>query len=434
MNVKQRIIKLLGEFEEGKYSNILLNEYFKENKLSRGEKAFITEVFYGVIRNIIFLDYQIDKRASKRVHRKWLRNLLRISYYQAYFMRSDDAGVAWEATELAKKKLGVYVGRFANGIVRSFMREMDDEADKLKAEGKFDILYSCPRWFYEKISAEYGEKTEALLKSYKKIPYLSIRVNKLKYSEEEFESLLKKMKVNIMKKVDSVYYLDSGSLIDTKEFTEGKITAQDGASYLAAKLLDPQPDEMVLDTCSAPGSKTAVLAELMENRGEIIALDVHQHKIKLIEKNSKKLGADIIKAVKMDARKVKEQGKKFDKILVDAPCSGYGVLRKKPEALYNKDMANIEELAKLQYEILQSASKVLKDDGSLVYSTCTIFKEENIDNVDRFLKNNPEFEVMEMELPEGIGGHKDNLGGLVIDYTEEYLDSFYIIKFRKRSI
>jgi 16S rRNA (cytosine967-C5)-methyltransferase len=432
LNVKQRIIKLLGEFEDGKYSNILLNEYFRENELSRGEKAFITEVFYGVIRNIIFLDYQIDKRATKKVHRRWLRNLLRISYYQAYFMRSDDAGVAWEATELAKKKLGVYVGRFANGIVRSFMREMDGEAEELKKNGQMDILYSCPKWFYEKINKEYGEETEAILKSYKKIPYLSVRVNKLKYSEEEFEALIEKNGINIMKQIDSVYYLDSGILIDSQEFKDGKITIQDGSSYLAAKMLGAKPGESVLDTCSAPGSKAAVLAEIMENKGEITALDIHQHKIKLLEMNSKNLGTKIITGVKLDARKVKEQGKKFDKILVDAPCSGYGVLRKKPEALYNKDMTNVAELANLQYEILESSSKSLKDTGEMIYSTCTIFKEENTDNAERFLKNNPEFQVVEIELPEGISGHKDILGGLVIDYKEEFLDSFYIIKFRKR--
>jgi 16S rRNA (cytosine967-C5)-methyltransferase len=432
LNVKQRIIKLLGEFEDGKYSNILLNEYFRENELSRGEKAFITEVFYGVIRNIIFLDYQIDKRATKKVHRRWLRNLLRISYYQAYFMRSDDAGVAWEATELAKKKLGVYVGRFANGIVRSFMREMDGEAEELKKNGQMDILYSCPKWFYEKINKEYGEETEAILKSYKKIPYLSVRVNKLKYSEEEFEALIEKNEINIMKQIDSVYYLDSGILIDSQEFKDGKITIQDGSSYLAAKMLGAKPGESVLDTCSAPGSKAAVLAEIMENKGEITALDIHQHKIKLLDMNSKNLGTKIITGVKLDARKVKEQGKKFDKILVDAPCSGYGVLRKKPEALYNKDMTNVAELANLQYEILESASKSLKDTGEIIYSTCTIFKEENTDNAERFLKNNPEFQVVEIELPEGISGHKDILGGLVIDYKEEFLDSFYIIKFRKR--
>ncbi len=432
MNVKQRIIKLLEQFEDGKYSNILLNEYFNENKLSRGEKAFITEVFYGVIRNIIFLDYQIDKRATKKVHRKWLRNLLRISYYQAYFMRSDDAGVAWEATELAKEKLGMYVGRFTNGMIRSFMREMDDEADNLRKNGNLDILYSCPKWFYEKINSEYGSETEDLLKSYKKIPYLSIRVNKLKYTEEEFEALLKKMEITIMKQIDSVYYLDSGALIDSQEFKDGKITAQDGSSYLAAKILGAKPGESVLDTCSAPGSKSAVMAETMENSGEIVALDIHQHKIKLIEKNSKKLGADIIKAVKLDARKVKEQGKKFDKILVDVPCSGYGVLRKKPEALYNKDMTNVKELSALQYEILDSVSNSLKDNGEMVYSTCTIFKEENTDNVENFLTNNPEFQIVEINIPEGISGHKDHLGGLIIDYKEEFLDSFYIIKLRKR--
>ncbi|MGL4987862.1 MAG: transcription antitermination factor NusB, partial [Cetobacterium sp.] len=335
MNIKQRVIGLLGEFEKGKYSNILLNEYFSKNNLSKGERGFITEVFYGVIRNDIFLNYQLEKR-TKSIKKTWIKNLLKISIYQATFMESDDKGVAWEATELTKEKYGIPVSKFVNGVIRSYLREKDDELAKLREDNKLNILYSYPKWFFDKINEEYKENTENVLTSLKKIPYMSIRVNTLKYSEKEFETLLETMKIDIIKKVDAVYYVDSGAVLHTAEFKEGKIIAQDASSYLAAKILNPGLGEKVVDTCSAPGSKTAVLAQLMNNTGEIYALDIHQHKIKLIEENLRKLDVTNVKAIKLDARNLKEQGQKFDKILVDAPCSGYGVLRKKPEALYNK--------------------------------------------------------------------------------------------------
>ena len=431
MNIKQRVISLITEVDNGKYSNIALNDYFKENRLDKKERGFITEVFYGVIRNKIFIDEMINKR-TKEIKKDWLRNLLRISIYQMTFMKSDARGVVWEATELAKKKFSVPVGKFVNGVLRSYDREKDEEIAELRKSERFDILYSYPQWFYEKVKKDYGSAAENVLKSLKKIPYMAVRINKLNYSEIKFENLLKKMEVKIIKKVDSVYYLDSGIVLYTDEFKQGKIIAQDGASYLAVKVLNPKAGETALDTCAAPGSKTVLMAEFMENQGEIMALDVYPHKIKLIEENCEKMGIDIVKAVKMDARKLKEQGKKFDKILVDAPCSGYGVIRKKPEILYSKGAENIEELAKLQYEILESASHILKDNGELVYSTCTITSEENIENVRKFLEKNPQFEPVKFEIPENVGGDFDEFGGFCINYKEEILDNFYIMKFRKK--
>ncbi len=433
MNIKVRIVKLLMEFEDGKYSNLLLNDYFREHghELTRGEKAFITEVFYGVIRNLIFLDYQIDKR-SKKVHRRWLRNMLRLSMYQAYFMNSDEAGIAWEATELTNEKLGTYVGGFVNGILRNFFREMEEEESFLRENDALDIFYSYPRWFYEKVLAEYGEEAEEVLKSYKRIPSMSVRVNTLKYSEEEFEQFLERKNIKIIKYIEGgVYYLDSGSLIDTPEFKSGKIVPQDGASFLAARILGAKAGEAVLDTCSAPGTKSMVLGEDMKNKGTITSLDIHNHKVRLIRRSAKRMGVEIVEAKKLDAREVAELNTEFDKVLVDAPCSGYGVIRKKPEALYNKDMESVEELASLQYEILTAASKVLKVGGELVYSTCTIFKEENTDNAAKFLAENSNFEVVGIELPGNVKGKFDKLGGFNIDYTEEHLDGFYIIKMRR---
>lgn len=431
MNIKARVISLIKEVENGKFSNIALNEYFKENNLSKKERGFITELFYGVIRNKIFLDYEIDKRTTT-IKKDWIRNILRISMYQISFMNSDDKGVIWEATELAKKKFSVPVGKFINGVLRSYQREWQEDVKELKESGKNYIYLSYPEWFYNKLVSEYGEEEgELFLQSLKKIPYISFRVNRLKYSCEEFEKLLEEKKIDIIKKVDSVYYVDSGILLYSDEFRDGKIIVQDASSYLSARNLNPKPDESVLDTCSAPGGKTAVLGEFMENRGELLALDIYPHKLKLIEENCHKCGVDIVRTVKMDARKLKEQGKKFDKILVDAPCSGYGVLRKKPEAIYNKNSENVEELAKLQFEILESASQVLKDNGELVYSTCTILKEENGENIKKFLEKYPNFETVELYIPENVNGSYDNVGGFTVDYKEDILDGFYIVKLKK---
>ena len=430
MSVKYVAMKLISFVDKGSYSNIVLNDAFKEFYLTAKEKAFITEIFYGVLRNKNFLDYMIEKN-TKVIKKEWIRNLLRISIYQLTFMSSDAKGVVWEATEIAKKH-GIAISKFINGTLRNYLRNKDSEIKKLHDEKNYEILYSIPQYFCDILEKQYGsENLNQAIISLKKIPYLSVRVNKLKYSEEEFEEFLKEKDIQIIKKVDSVYYVNSGLIINSKEFKEGKIIAQDASSYLAAKNLGAKPNDLVLDICAAPGGKTAVLAEEMENKGEIIAIDIHQHKKKLIEENMKKLGIDIVKATVLDARNVNKQGRKFDKILVDVPCSGYGVIRKKPEILYTKNRENIEELASLQLEILNSAADILKDGGELIYSTCTIISQENTENVEKFLNERKEFKVKALNIPENVSGEYDKLGGFSINYKEEIMDNFYIIKLIK---
>ncbi|MHB9337204.1 16S rRNA (cytosine(967)-C(5))-methyltransferase RsmB [Fusobacterium pseudoperiodonticum] len=430
MSVKYVAMKLISFVDKGSYSNIVLNDAFKEFYLTAKEKAFITEIFYGVLRNKNFLDYMIEKN-TKVIKKEWIRNLLRISIYQLTFMSSDAKGVVWEATEIAKKH-GIAISKFVNGTLRNYLRNKDLEIKKLHDEKNYEILYSIPQYFCDILEKQYGsENLNQAIISLKKIPYLSVRVNKLKYSEEEFEEFLKEKDIQIIKKVDTVYYVNSGLIINSKEFKEGKIIAQDASSYLAAKNLGVKPNDLVLDICAAPGGKTAVLAEEMENKGEIIAIDIHQHKKKLIEENMKKLGIDIVKATVLDARNVNKQGRKFDKILVDVPCSGYGVIRKKPEILYTKNRENVEELASLQLEILNSAADILKDGGELIYSTCTIISQENTENVEKFLNERKEFKVKALNIPENVSGEYDKLGGFSINYKEEIMDNFYIIKLVK---
>lgn len=431
MNVKQVAINLISQVDKGAYSNIALNETFKTLDINSKEKAFITEIFYGILRNKKFLDYIIE-RYTKEIKKEWIRNLLRISIYQITFMDSDNKGIVWEATELTKKKYGMTISKFINGTLRNYLRNKDSELKRLDDEKNYEVLYSIPKWFYDTLEKQYGnDNLKQAITSLKKVPYLSVRINKLKYNEKEFEKFLEKNNIQIIKKVDTVYYVNSGLIIISEEFKTGKIIAQDASSYLAAKNLGVLSNELVLDICAAPGGKTAVLAEQMENKGEIIAIDIHQHKIKLIETNMKKLGIDIVKAIVMDARNVNKQGRKFDKILVDVPCSGYGVIRKKPEILYSKNRENIEELAKLQLEILNSAADILKDGGELIYSTCTITDKENTDNIEKFLKERKEFKVEKLYIPENISGDYDKLGGFCINYKEEIMDNFYIIKLKK---
>ncbi|WP_339005467.1 16S rRNA (cytosine(967)-C(5))-methyltransferase RsmB [Fusobacterium polymorphum] len=430
MSVKYITMGLISQVDKGAYSNIVLNDAFREFFLSPKEKAFMTEIFYGVIRNKKFLDYIIDIY-TKDIRKEWIRNLLRISIYQITFMDSDNKGVVWEATELAKK-YSIGISKFINGTLRNYLRNKDSELKRLDDEKNYEVLYSIPKWFYDTLEKQYGnDNLKQAITSLKKIPYLSVRVNKLKYSEEEFEEFLKEKDIQIIKKVDTVYYVNSGLIINSEEFKTGKIIAQDASSYLAAKNLGAIPNELVLDICAAPGGKTAVLAEEMKNSGEIIAIDIHQHKIKLIDTNMKKLGINIVKAIVMDARNVNKQGRKFDKILVDVPCSGYGVIRKKPEILYSKNRENIEELAKLQLEILNSAADILKDGGELIYSTCTITAEENTNNIKKFLEERKEFKIEKLYIPENVLGDYDSLGGFYINYKEEIMDNFYIIKLKK---
>ena len=431
MNVKQVAINLISQVDKGAYSNITLNETFKTLDINSKEKAFITEIFYGVLRNKKFLDYIIE-RYTKEIKKEWIRNLLRISIYQITFMDSDNKGIVWEATELTKKKYGMTISKFINGTLRNYLRNKDTELKRLDDEKNYEVLYSIPKWFYDTLEKQYGDNNlKQAITSLKKVPYLSVRINKLKYNEKEFEKFLEKNNIQIIKKVDTVYYVNSGLIINSEEFKTGKIIAQDASSYLAAKNLGAMPNELVLDICAAPGGKTAILAEEMKNSGEVIAIDIHQHKIKLIDTNMKKLGIDIVKAIVMDARNVNKQGRKFDKILVDVPCSGYGVIRKKPEILYSKNRENIEELAKLQLEILNSAADILKDGGELIYSTCTITDKENTDNIEKFLKERKEFKVEKLYIPENISGDYDKLGGFCINYKEEIMDNFYIIKLKK---
>lgn len=432
MNIKFEIIKLLTEVKEGKYSNVALNKYLKKSAFSDKEKAFFTEVFYGTLRNKILLEYVI-KKYTKEIKKEWVFQNLSIAIYQGFFMSSDIKGIVWEATENTKKRYGIAMSKFVNGVLRNVFREKENTMKELEEKDRYDIIYSYPEFIYKKIKNQFGENYIEVLKSYKKVPNLSVRINKLKYNEKDFELYLEKNQIKIIKKFESVYYLSNGKILSSDIFKEGKVIVQDGASYLAAKLLGALKGEKVLDTCAAPGGKSFVIAEMMENEGLIVALDIYEHKLKLIKENYKILGIDIIETKICDSTKLSEVYKEasFDKIITDVPCSGIGVIRKKPETLYGKTKESIKELQKIQRKILEEASKVIKINGEIIYSTCSILREENGDNIADFLEKNTNFEVVKITPPENIMFSYDEFGGVEINYKEEDLDGFYIIKLKR---
>lgn len=430
MNLKSAAAEIIEQIDNGKYSNIALNEYFTKQKFASKEKGFITEIVYGYLRNKMFVDFVISRYAEK-IKKKEIFYIMAVSIYQLYFMKQDSAGVVWEACDILKKKYGGKVAGFANAALRKADLEREEIVNLLKKEKKIDILYSYPSWIIGMFKKVYGENYIEAMESYKKSSKLGVRVNLLKYSESEFEELLKQNGGRILKKIENMYYVEGADIVNSAEFREGKLFIQDGASFLVAKLSGAKHGDLVLDACAAPGSKSSVVAEMMENSGKIRCIDIYDHKIKLIKENCEKLGINIVEASVGDARDVKSYCEMYDRIIVDAPCSGLGILRKKPEIVYNKKYEDIGILSQLQYEIISACAEAVKPGGTLIYSTCTFTNQENKGVIEKFLSEHADFYSEKSELPQNISYTEDSCQGIQIDFREEFLDGFYMIKLKK---
>ena len=354
-------------------------EILKKSNIDERDYNFIKEITTGVIRNRTYLDYviKINSRVKiKRIH-KIILSILEMAIYQMYFLdKVPDYSIVDESVNLAK----IYGNRgsisFTNGILRSISKK---DAPQVKIEDSIDNLstfYSHPKFYTEYFYNNYGEEfTKKLLKDNNEMPPFTIRVNTLKTSKSDLMSNLKELGFEIEETVyDNVLnILNPKGIIDTKYFDDGHFYVQDLGSILVASFLNPRQNSKVLDLCAAPGGKTTHLAELMNNTGEIMACDKSQGKIKLIQENAKRLGAKNIETRVNDARVLnKDFIDKFDYVLVDAPCSGTGLYRKKPDIKWNKDLEDIKSLAEIQLEILDKAKDYVKEGGELLYSTCSI--------------------------------------------------------------
>lgn len=382
--------------EQG-YSNLSLNKHLKHSQLSPEDKALVTEMVYGTIMRKITLEWYLSHYiADREALDSWLYLLLMMSVYQIrYLEKIPDHAAVYEAVELAKqRKKGSE--KLVNAVLRRFLREGFPAIDTIKRKNKQDsIAYSLPVWLIAKLKEEYGEqRAKAIFESLLEKNKASIRVVDLKRKEEikaildAQDSLLSEQ--GLVRK--------QGHFASHELFEEGSITIQDESSQLVAPSLKIRGDEQILDACAAPGGKTAHIASYLDT-GQVVALDLYEHKLQLIEENAKRLGvAERVQTHKLDAREVHHFfGKnRFDKILVDAPCSGIGLLRRKPDIKYTKNQADFAELQQIQLEILDSVCQSLRKGGIITYSTCTIVSEENVQVVQAFLAKHPEFEQVQL--------------------------------------
>ena len=429
-NMKYDLVNLLDEIlAEGKYSNIQLNHYFSTRNYTRKERMFVTNVINIVLKNLIYIDYLLEK-TTRNIQKRKIKQLLRISVAQLFFMESDNAGVLFEAGEIAKKINSHQVG-FVNAVLQNVLKNKEEIDAQIPEDKRDGILNSYPQWFVNKLKIDYPENYLGIMKSYKMRSYLSVRYSPKKLTKEKFEEILEKIGTEILFSVDEVYYLSNANIFETEEYLKGDIVIQDASSYLAVKNLEITEDETVLDACSAPGGKSLAILQTF-NPKLLVATDIHEHKIKILNKLKRKYEFDNFEIVLNDATQIENLNKQFDKILLDVPCSGLGVLRKKPEKIYNLTVNDIRKLKKIQKKIFDSAYKALKSNGIIIYSTCTFSKNENTNNLEYFLEKYNDLEVEEVKIPNNVKTIKDEFGGVYISYENEYLDGFYIAKLRKK--
>jgi len=401
-------VEILEKVEtKNAFSNLLLNQKIQKKNLQKKDINILTELVYGVMQRKKALDFQLQPFLKKQKKLdNWVIQLLRISLYQIkYLDRIPDYAVINEAVNYAKKRGHKGISGLVNGVLRNILRSELKSFDTIDSFlERIATQYSLPEWLVEKWIADYGkEETLKISQSLNERAKVSLRVNHHLISKENAMAQLRDEGFNIREsQVSSIGLISESGLPASSElFEEGKITIQDETSMLVAPAMQIEPHHKVLDACAAPGGKTTHIASYLNENlgGKVIALDIHQHKVKLIEENAERQKvSEKLNARQMDAKDSFNQlGKeKFDRVLVDAPCSGLGLLRRKPDIRYTKTPEDVERLTKVQMEILDSTAKTVKSGGQLVYSTCTILRDENDFVIQKFLKKNPEFKAKQV--------------------------------------
>ena len=400
-------VKLLLKMESSaSYSNILLDSALSEQGLSEREKAFAAALFYGVTERRLTLDYIIEQnsRIPFRKLEKEAVAVLRAGFYQLLYMPSvPESAAVNESVKLCRKLKAFGAEGFVNGMLRSFIRNGKqisfEGLDEVKT---LSLKYSCPEWIAAKWLREYGEENaikamEASLGA----PPLYARVNSTKVTDDELVNLLKKegVKAERNPRLNGCIRLEKAGEIEQLEaFKAGLFHIQDVSSQLCCLTLRPIVNETVIDICAAPGGKTFTLAELMGNNGRVLSLDLYDGRVNLIAQGAKRLGLRIVEAKQNNAVKFSEELPQADRVLCDVPCSGLGVIRRKPEIKY-KSEEEFEELPRLQRAILEVSSRYVKEGGTLVYSTCTLSRAENDEVARDFAEKHPEFSPIVQTIP-----------------------------------
>ena len=441
-------LKTLVSIEQEKsYSNIILNKMIKENSkiLSEKDKAFISELVYGIISMKLTLDEIIKKYSNIKIKKIsiWILNVLRMGTYQIIFLdKVPKSAAVNESVNLAKRYGHKASSNFVNAILRKINKSDYDELFLIKNDiERISKTRSMPEWIIKELLKDRNiEEVDKICKNLNNRPKVQIRVNTLKTTKEELETILQKEDIKCSRIEEMPNFLDANikNIENFEYFKKGYFTVQDISAGLTVEILSPKENEIILDACAAPGGKTTYMAELMKNKGEVIAWDIHKHRVDLIKENANRLGIDIIKAETQDSTKFNPKYENyFDKILLDVPCLGIGVIKRKPDIKWQKSEKDIQEIVDLQFKILENISRYLKPGGFLVYSTCSILKEENEEQIEKFLEKHSEYERVSIDEISTLGNIEDikkkfTKNGYFKIEPDESKDGFFIEKLRKK--
>lgn len=428
--------KALLRVSAGGFSNLVLDSALEEADFSSRDRAFISALFYGVLERRITLDTLIKKYVTKPMDKlsPEVLEVLRMGFYQILYMNSvpDNAAVN-ESVELIKGLGGGKASGFVNGVLRSFIRD-GKKADfsYLKGLRRLSTEYSAPLWLCEKWCVEFGpERTQKALRASLGAPPIYVRVNTVKTTADELKSALEGEGVSVSETeiLPTALILDAAAPQNTKCYKDGLFHVQDISSQLCALAVGAGKEERVLDVCAAPGGKSFTVAEYMGNTGELVACDLHPKRANLVKTGGERLGLTNISARANDATIYKEELGAFDRVLCDVPCSGLGVIRRKPEIRFKKP-EDLTSLPKIQYKIASTSARYLKEGGTMIYSTCTLSKDENEAVVQRLMEEDG---LIPQKLPEELQRYSSDGYSVTLLPGEINSDGFFFARLRKET-
>ena len=431
---KEAVNALIKVETEGGYSNIVVDKLLEKSGLDSRDKALSTTIIYGTLERKLTIDYVISRYSKTPIKKMkpFVLNVLRTAFYQILFMdKIPDSAAVNEAVKLIRKSKFSGMSGFVNAVLRAFLRDDKKIEYPNNVLDYLSVKYSVEKSLVELFYNQYKDKTEEVLAGFFTLEGVSLKVNTLKISVEDLsDKLSKQAQVEVHPLHEEVLVVKgAGNVRDLYGYEEGYFHVQDAASAICARIVNASSGKRVLDVCAAPGGKSFSIAQSMGDNGEVLALDLYEHKVELIKKGANRLGLKSIKSFVNDASVYKEDLGNFDKVLCDLPCSGLGILGKKPEIRY-KNVAFVDNLSALQYDLLCSSKNYVKIGGSLYFSTCTLNEKENYGVVKRFLDENEDFEPL--EIGNGIDkSEKDLINTLTLFPHIHKTDGFFISAFKR---